>query len=107
MGLTFGQVGQSECMVVLDPQNRAFVIRNGGFVAYGESGRFRIVAVVDTLDLGPEAAVRDRSMNTVIGWKKEIKTSVKSENGTTMITVATFFNVPANSNEFCVISLFH
>ena len=30
MGFTMAQVGQSEAMVVLDPQNRAFIIRNGG-----------------------------------------------------------------------------
>lgn len=45
-GLTVAQVGQSEVMVVLDPQNRVFIIRNGGFVSYGSSGMFKVVEVV-------------------------------------------------------------
>lgn len=96
LGLTMGQVGQSEAMVILDPQNRVFIIRNGGFVAYGASGRFRIVAVVDTLDLGENAAIRDQGSKQIIGWKKEIKHNVDG-NVKNSITVATFFNVPANN----------
>jgi hypothetical protein len=69
-------------MVVQDPQNRVFVIRNGGFVSFGANGRFKILAVVDTLNLG---ATR------VLGYKHDIKA------GPSSVTVATFFNVPANN----------
>jgi hypothetical protein len=97
LGLTMGQVGQSEAMVVLDPQNRVFIVRNGGFVSYGIGGRFRIAAVVDTLDLGETNAVYDKSMNAVVGYKKEITVPVMAGGQKAMITLATFFNVPANN----------
>lgn len=97
LGLTMGQVGQSEAMVVLDPQNRVFIVRNGGFIAYGLGGRFRIAAVVDTLDLGESNAVYDKSMNAVIGYKKEVTIPVMAGGQKTKITLATFFNVPANN----------
>jgi len=91
MGLTAAQVGQSGALVVEDPENRVFVIRNGGFVAYGSRGRFRILAVVDTLALGEECAVRENLNKTgrVLGWKRE----VKRQN----VVVATFLNIPANN----------
>ena len=97
LGLTMAQVGQSEAMVVLDPQNRVFIVRNGGFVAYGLGGRFRIAAVVDTLDLGKDSAVYDKSMNAVVGYKKEISVRINAAGRTNEITLATFFNVPANN----------
>ena len=81
---------------MLDPNNRVFIVRNGGFVAYGIQGRFRIVAVVDTLDLGNENAILDRTgSKSILGWKKEVKTRVLTDAGYVNITVATFFNVPA------------
>ncbi len=43
LGLTLGQVGQSEAMVVLDPQNRVFIVRNGGFVAFGAMGNNQVI----------------------------------------------------------------
>jgi hypothetical protein len=91
------QVGQSEAMVVLDPQNRVFIVRNGGFITYGSGGRFKIAAIVDTLDLGEENAIYDKSMNTVVGYKKEISVAISAGNRKTQITLATFFNVPANN----------
>jgi hypothetical protein len=97
LGLTMGQVGQSEAMVVLDPQNRVFIVRNGGFISYGIGGRFRIVAVVDTLDLGEKNAVYDKSMNAVVGYKREVTIPVVAAGQKTNITLATFFNVPANN----------
>jgi hypothetical protein len=97
LGLTMAQVGQSEAMVVLDPQNRVFIVRNGGFITYGSGGRFKIAAIVDTLDLGEENAIYDKSMNTVVGYKKEISVGVSAGNRKTKITLATFFNVPANN----------
>jgi hypothetical protein len=97
LGLTMGQVGQSEAMVVLDPQNRVFIVRNGGFIAYGLGGKFRIAAIVDTLDLGDSNAVYDKSMNTVVGYKREITVPVTAGNTKTRVTLATFFNVPANN----------
>ncbi|KAI8894764.1 band 7 family-domain-containing protein [Globomyces pollinis-pini] len=99
LGLTIAQVGQSEAMVVQDPHNRVFVIRNGGFVAYGIEGTFKILQIVDTLNLGDQYAIRELHTNRILGWKQEVHTLIR--NGTNMIpvpiTVATFINVPANN----------
>jgi hypothetical protein len=79
-------------MVVQDPQNRVFVIRNGGFVSFGANGRFKILAVVDTLNLGAANAIYEGAGSTrVLGYKHDIKA------GPSSVTVATFFNVPANN----------
>ncbi|KAI8825630.1 uncharacterized protein EV422DRAFT_563460 [Fimicolochytrium jonesii] len=89
MGLTIGQVGQSGALVVEDPENRVFVIRNGGFCAFGSRGRFHILAVVDTLALGDACAIKESDGKRILGWKRE----VKRQN----ITVCTFLNIPANN----------
>ncbi|KAJ3310564.1 hypothetical protein HDV04_004892 [Boothiomyces sp. JEL0838] len=93
LGLTVCQVGQSEAMVVQDPQNRVFVIRNGGFVSYGAYGRFKILAVVDTLNLPQNTAVLEPGSNRILGYKHEVQSTVGDAN----VTVATFLNIPANN----------
>ncbi|ORZ38202.1 hypothetical protein BCR44DRAFT_34000 [Catenaria anguillulae PL171] len=98
LGLTFGQVGQGETLVVQAPNNQVFCIRNGGFCALGYEGRFKIIDVVDTLNLGDECAVREHSTRQLLGWRKEVKAIVQTTNGASVrVTVATFFNVPANN----------
>lgn len=91
MGLTAAQVGQSGALVIEDPENRVFVIRNGGFAAYGARGRFKILALVDTLALGDECAVKEEKNRSgkILGWKKEVKRA--------NVVVATFLNIPANN----------
>ncbi|KAI9008039.1 hypothetical protein BC832DRAFT_591291 [Gaertneriomyces semiglobifer] len=87
-GLTMAQVGQSSALVVEDPENRIFVIKNGGFAVYAPNGRFRVLAVVDTLDLGKTCAITE-SDGRVLGWLKDIHHN--------NVRVATFLNVPANN----------
>ncbi|KAI9346580.1 hypothetical protein BDR26DRAFT_817878 [Obelidium mucronatum] len=101
LGLTTCLVGQSEAAVVMDPANRIFVIRNSGFAAYGSQGRFKVIDIVDTLNLGDEHAhyeVRPTSngqstRGPILGWKRDVAITV----GHSPITVATFFLVPANN----------
>ncbi|KAJ3126065.1 hypothetical protein HK100_010461 [Physocladia obscura] len=97
LGLTTVLVGQSEAAVVMDPANRIFVIRNSGFAAYGSQGRFKVIDIVDTLNLGDGHAHYEKLANgkngPVLGWKRDVSISV----GTSKITVATFFLVPANN----------
>ena len=87
-----------------DPQNKVFVIRNGGFAAYGTHGRFRILDIVDTLALGDKYAIRERNSNAILGWKREVTrqdpqaaqrraSNVARQN----VVVATFLNIPANN----------
>jgi regulator of protease activity HflC (stomatin/prohibitin superfamily) len=91
-GFTSAQVGQSGALVVEDPENRIFVIRNGGFVAFGAHGRFRVLASVDLLNLGDDSAVYEAitlHQRRILGHRKEIKVEG--------IIIATFLNVPANN----------
>ncbi|KAJ3206817.1 ABC transporter C member 13, partial [Entophlyctis luteolus] len=113
LGLTTVLVGQSEAgestpmrkkdfylqtqAVVMDPSNKIFVIRNSGFAAYGAQGKFKVIEIVDTLNLGDNHAVYEKLPNgqngPVLGWKRDVKIQV----GYSQITVATFFLVPANN----------
>jgi hypothetical protein len=82
LGLTIGVVGQGECLVVEDSQQRVFVIRGGergsdGFVSYGAEGMYRILATVDSTNLGQENAVLEKHTKNgekarIVGWKKTI-----------------------------------
>ncbi|RKO88043.1 hypothetical protein BDK51DRAFT_35245, partial [Blyttiomyces helicus] len=77
-----------------------FVIRNGGFVAYGAEGRFKVLAVVDTLDLGDDCAFKEVGTHRILGWKKDVHSTVQTgprAADQVKVTVATFFNVPANN----------
>jgi len=89
LGFTSAQVGQSGALVVEDPENRIFVIRNGGFAAFGSHGRFRVLASVDTLNLGEDSAVYEPESRRLLGHKKVIRSG--------NVVVATFLNVPANN----------
>ncbi|KAI8609629.1 hypothetical protein BC830DRAFT_1070712, partial [Chytriomyces sp. MP71] len=96
LGLTTVLVGQSEAAVVLDPANRIFVIRNSGFAAYGAEGRFKVIEIVDTLNLGDDHAhyeERPKGKGPILGWKRDVSIQVQGAK----ITVATFFLVPANN----------
>jgi regulator of protease activity HflC (stomatin/prohibitin superfamily) len=101
-GLTFAQVGQSEAMVCLDPSNQVFIVRNGGFAAYGSSGTYKVVEIVDTLNLGDQYAIREPDADNdgpsrVLGYKKEIRHRVNVSGSQKEVTIATFFNVPAQN----------
>lgn len=41
LGLTIVQVSQNQAAVCLDPQNRVFVVNDGGFVAVAQTGAYR------------------------------------------------------------------
>ncbi|BFZ53615.1 hypothetical protein PYCC9005_000643 [Savitreella phatthalungensis] len=116
-GLTYAQVGQTEAMVCLDPQNQVFIVRNGGFAAYGQNGTYKVLEIVDTLNLGEDNAVIETDMEEeditggqkrvggkpavpgrrVLGYKKEVLHSVQAGGSRQTVTVATFFNVPAQN----------
>ena len=105
-GLTYAQVGQTEAMVCLDPQNQVFIVRNGGFAAYGQNGTYKVIDIVDTLNLGDENAIyetvdpHDRDSKTnrrILGYKKDVKHNVFIDGRKQTVTIATFFGVPAQN----------
>lgn len=94
LGLTMAICGQGEALVVEDPQSRVFIVRNDGFVSYGLKGRYRILEVVDTLDLGDKYAYREADdKSRILGFMRPVMTS----KGGISYSAAQFFDVPANN----------
>ncbi|CAD6889538.1 unnamed protein product [Tilletia controversa] len=87
-GLTVVQVGQNEAAVLSDPNNRTFVLKNGGLVSYAEAGDYRLLEIVDQAHLNVEPH-KDRHTGTTLGYQLTVR------DGTAV--VATFLNVPANN----------
>ncbi|KAM0751840.1 hypothetical protein T439DRAFT_300836 [Meredithblackwellia eburnea MCA 4105] len=50
-GLMIVQVSQNQAAVISDPSNKVFVVKNGGFVSLSISGSFRVLGVVDQVNL--------------------------------------------------------
>ncbi|KAE8221572.1 hypothetical protein CF319_g5091 [Tilletia indica] len=87
-GITVVQVGQNEAAVLSDPNNRTFVLKNGGLVSYAEAGNYRVLEVVDQAHLAVQPNI-DRHTKTTLGYERTVR------DGTAV--VATFLNVPANN----------
>lgn len=96
-GLTIVQVSQNQAAVICDPQNRVFVIKNGGFAALSLVGSYSILAVIDQTHLS--TVVRDKVTNAILGWTQEVKMSrnTGSGEGNREFVVALFLNIPANN----------
>lgn len=65
-GLTVVQVSQNQAAVVSDPQNRIFVIKNSGFVAYAVEGSYNVLAIVDQTHLS--TPWKDSTTGVILGW---------------------------------------
>ncbi|PVF96093.1 hypothetical protein CPB86DRAFT_527708 [Serendipita vermifera] len=96
-GLTIVQVSQNQAAVICDPQNKVFVIKNGGFAALSLVGAYTILAVVDQTHLS--TVVKDRVTNAVLGWTQEVKMTRNTGRGggDKEFVVALFLNIPANN----------
>ncbi|TFY79850.1 hypothetical protein EWM64_g4160 [Hericium alpestre] len=95
-GLTVVQVSQNQAAVISDPQNRIFVIKNSGFVAYGIEGSYDVLAIVDQTHL-PQS-MKDPVTGAVLGSVFEVKaTSAVGVRKAQEYVVATFLNIPANN----------
>ncbi|KAJ8520996.1 hypothetical protein ONZ45_g2256 [Pleurotus djamor] len=95
-GLTVVQVSQNQVAVISDPQNRIFVIRNTGFVAFAIEGTYDVLSIVDQTHL--PGVVKDRLTGVILGWTHEVK--MKSRVGRSEereYVVATFLNIPASN----------
>ncbi len=72
-GLTVVQVSQNQAAVVSDPQNHIFILKNTGFVAYGVTGSYDVLAIVDQTHL--PNAIKDHVTGSVLGRSLEVRMS--------------------------------
>jgi hypothetical protein len=72
-GLTVVQVSQNQAAVVSDPQNHIFVLKNTGFVSYGITGSYDVLAIVDQTHL--PNAIKDHVTGSVLGRSLEVRMS--------------------------------
>ncbi|PVF96092.1 hypothetical protein CPB86DRAFT_816683 [Serendipita vermifera] len=96
-GLIIVQVSQNQAAVICDPQNKVFVIKNGGFAALSLAGAYTILAVVDQTHL--TNVVRDKVTKAVLGYTQEIKMTRNTGRGggDKEFVVALFLDIPANN----------
>ncbi|KAG6376056.1 hypothetical protein JVT61DRAFT_2024 [Boletus reticuloceps] len=95
-GLTVVQVSQNQAAVVSDPQNRIFVVKNSGFVAYAVEGAYNVHAIVDQTHL--QTPIKDHVTGSTLGWTHEVKMRSRIGSGKDQeYVVALFLNIPANN----------
>jgi hypothetical protein len=70
-GLTVVQVSQNQAAVVSDPQNHIFILKNAGFVAYGITGSYNVLAIVDQTHL--PHAIKDHVTGSILGHSYEVR----------------------------------
>ncbi|KAG2114650.1 uncharacterized protein F5147DRAFT_677566 [Suillus discolor] len=87
---------QFQAAVISDPQNRIFVVKNSGFVAYAIDGTYDVLAVVDQTHLS--TSIKDAVTDAILGSIAEIKMrSHIASGGEQEYVVALFLNIPANN----------
>ncbi|KAI0294021.1 hypothetical protein B0F90DRAFT_1913351 [Multifurca ochricompacta] len=97
-GLTIVQVTQNQAAVVSDPQNHIFVLKNAGFVAYGGTGSYDVLAIVDQTHL--PNPIKDHVTGAVLGHSFEVRMSSATgpvNSSTRDYVVALFLDIPANN----------
>lgn len=75
-GLTIVQVSQNQAAVVSDPQNHVFVLKNSGFVGFGITGSYDVLAIVDQTHL--PHAIKDHVTGSILGRTLEVRMSSNS-----------------------------
>jgi hypothetical protein len=97
-GLTVVQVSQNQAAVVSDPQNQIFILKNAGFVAYGITGSYNVLAIVDQTHL--PHAIKDHVTGSVLGHSYEVRMTSSTGpvgSGAESYVVALFLDIPANN----------
>lgn len=72
-------MSQNQAAVISDPQNKIFVVKNGGFVALSVEGSYDVLAVVDQTHL--PHAIKDRVTGATLGWSHEVKMKSRTGSG--------------------------
>ncbi len=70
-GITVVQVSQNQAAVISDPQNHIFVLKNAGFVAYGGTGSYNVLAIVDQTHL--PHPIKDHVTGAILGRSLEVR----------------------------------
>ncbi|KAH8981889.1 hypothetical protein EDB92DRAFT_1820089 [Lactarius akahatsu] len=70
-GITVEQVSQNQAAAISDPQNRIFVLKNSGFVAYGVMGNYDMLAIVDQTYL--PHAINDHVTGAILRRSFEVR----------------------------------
>ncbi|KAI0246092.1 hypothetical protein BJV78DRAFT_197706 [Lactifluus subvellereus] len=97
-GLTVVQVSQNQAAVISDPQNQIFVLKNSGFVAYGITGSYDVLAIVDQTHL--PNLIKDHVTGAILGRSLEVRMSSTTgpmDSATRDYVVALFLDIPANN----------
>ncbi|KAH8989924.1 hypothetical protein EDB86DRAFT_3080693 [Lactarius hatsudake] len=97
-GLTVVQVSQNQAAVISDPQNHIFVLKNSGFVAYGITGSYDVLAIVDQTHL--PRAIKDHVTGAILGRSFEVRMTSATgpaNSSTRDYVVALFLDIPANN----------
>ncbi|KAH8994231.1 hypothetical protein EDB92DRAFT_1976761 [Lactarius akahatsu] len=97
-GLTVVQVSQNQAAIISDPQNHIFVLKNSGFVAYGVTGSYDVLAIVDQTHL--PHAIKDHVTGAILGRSFEVRMTSATgpaNSSTKDYVVALFLDIPANN----------
>ncbi|KAI9439401.1 hypothetical protein BJY52DRAFT_1217290 [Lactarius psammicola] len=97
-GLTVVQVSQNQAAVISDPQNHIFVLKNAGFVAYGVTGSYDVLAIVDQTHL--PNPITDHVTGAILGRSFEVRMTSATgpaNSSTRDYVVALFLDIPANN----------
>ncbi|KAH9008960.1 hypothetical protein EDB84DRAFT_1571640 [Lactarius hengduanensis] len=97
-GLTVVQVSQNQAAIISDPQNHIFVLKNSGFVAYGITGSYDVLAIVDQTHL--PHAIKDHVTGAILGRSFEVRMTSATgpaNSSTKDYVVALFLDIPANN----------
>jgi len=97
-GLTVVQVAQNQAAVISDPRNHIFIIKNTGFVAYGITGSYDVLAIVDQTHL--PNFIKDHVTGSVLGRSLEVRMSSNTgiaNSAAKDYVVALFLDIPANN----------
>ncbi|KAH9956128.1 hypothetical protein BGW80DRAFT_1234594 [Lactifluus volemus] len=95
-GLTVVQVSPNQAAVISDPQNKIFVLKNSGFVAYGITGSYDVLAIVDQTHL--PHVIKDHITGAILGRSLEVRMSTTTAPSSAKDCVAALFlDIPANN----------
>ncbi|GAA5996230.1 uncharacterized protein JCM10292_007476 [Rhodotorula paludigena] len=96
-GFVAVQVSMNQAAIVADPSNRVFCVKNGGFAAISLSGSYRVLGVVDQVNLAEQVVDPYSAQKRVLGHYETIQMPATPALGGKSFVAATFVDIPANN----------